>query len=155
MPPRGLSGRTTQSAEDERGNTTVDTMMHRHAPDLDALYDRYSVRLRAAAAEQLAAISPTAADFDEDLAEQVWDDVTAGRYPEGRRGLDGLLVLLDDRAREVRTRAVASTAALREVVIDLDDLADDAPVASIFTLRPLPATVSAAVAALRALPTAV
>ncbi|MFD8597490.1 hypothetical protein ACFV1L_21050 [Kitasatospora sp. NPDC059646] len=134
----------------------MDTIMHRHAPDLDAMYDRYAGRLRAAAAEQLAAISPAAADLGEDLAEQVWDDVAAGRYPEGRRGLDGLLALLLDKVGSVRRRAAASIEAIREVVIDLDDLTDTEPSASVTTLRPpLPAVVSAAVADLRVLPTAV
>ncbi|MFI9788996.1 hypothetical protein ACIHEI_36605 [Kitasatospora sp. NPDC051984] len=128
----------------------MDTIM----TDLDALYDRYAAQVRAAAAEQLAAISPAATDLDEDLAEAVWDDVAAGLYPEDHRGLDGLLVLLRDQVRAVRARAVASTEAIREVVTDLDDLADEPP-AAITVLRPLPATASAAVAALRILPTAV
>ncbi|MET9403940.1 hypothetical protein [Kitasatospora sp. NPDC002965] len=129
----------------------------RTTDDLDDLYGRYSVRLLAAAAEQLAALGPAAADLDEDLADAVWDDVAAGLYPDGARGLDGLLVLLRDRVRQVRVRALAASEALREVVIDLDDLADLAdtePHAMIRTVRPLPATVSAAVATLRALPLA-
>ena len=121
--------------------------------DFDELYGRYAGRLLVAAAEQLAAISPAAADLDEDLAEQVWDDVAAGLYPEGRRGLDGLLVLLRGKVRQVRARSAAATDAIREVVIDLDDLADELAT-GIRTLRPLPATVSNAVAALRALPLA-
>ena len=128
--------------------------LHYAAPDLDDLYDRYAGRLRAAAAEQLAAISPAAADLDEDLAEQVWDDVAAGLYPEDRRGLDGLLILLRDKVRTVRVRALAATEAIRQVVIDLDDLADTEPATGIRTLRPLPATVSNAVATLRSLPLA-
>ena len=126
--------------------------------DLDDLYARYSGRLLAAAAEQLAEISPAAADLDEDLAEdlaeQVWGDVAAGLYPDGACGLDGLLILLRDKVRRVRVRALAASRALREAVIDLDDLADTAPATGIRTLRPLPATVSAAVAAIRALPLA-
>ncbi|GLW73692.1 hypothetical protein Kpho02_59900 [Kitasatospora phosalacinea] len=130
----------------------MDTMMHRQtATDLDDLYARYAGRLRNEAAEQLAAI--TTVDLAEDLVEQVWEDVSGDLYPEGRRGLDGLLVLLRDKLRTVRTRAAAASRAIREVVIDPDDL-DDAPAASISTLRPLPATVSAAVAALRTLPLA-
>lgn len=131
---------------------------HHAAPDLDDLYTRYASRLLAAAAEQLAEISPAAADLDEDLAEdlaeQVWGAVEAGHYPDGRRGLDGLLVLLRDKVRRVRSRATAASDASREAVIDLDDLADTAPAAAIRTLRPLPATVSAAVASLRTLPLA-
>ncbi|MCX5216155.1 hypothetical protein OG689_44275 [Kitasatospora sp. NBC_00240] len=121
--------------------------------DFDELYGRYAGRLLAAAAEQIAAIAPAAADLDEDLAEQVWDAVEAGHYPEGRRGLEGLLVLLRDKVRRVRARAAAASDAIREAVIDLDDIADE-PVSVIGTLRPLPATVSAAVATLRALPLA-
>ncbi|MEU5389554.1 hypothetical protein [Kitasatospora cineracea] len=134
----------------------MDTMMHRQtAPDLDDLYARYAGRLRTEAAEQLAVIATVDADaLAEDLVEQVWEDVAEGFYPEGRRGLDGLLVLLCDKLRTVRTRAAAASRAIRDVVIDMDDLADDAPAATVSTLRPLPATVSAAVAALRALPTA-
>ncbi len=122
--------------------------------EFDDLYGRYAGRLRAAAAEQLATdISPAAADFDEVLVEAVWGDVAAGLYPEGRRGFAGLLVLLRDKVRQVRARSAAASAALREVVIDLDEL-DTAPVTAIPTVRPLPATVSAAVATLRALPLA-
>ncbi len=122
--------------------------------DFDDLYGRYSTRLLAAAAEQLAEINPAAADLDEDLAEQVWGDVAAGLYPDGARGLDGLLILLRDKVRRVRARALAASRALREAVIDLDDLADTAQATGIRTLRPLPATVSAAAAAIRALPLA-
>ncbi|MER8188210.1 hypothetical protein [Kitasatospora sp. NPDC094015] len=120
--------------------------------DFDDLYGRYATALLVAAGEQLAEISPAAADLDEDLAEAVWEDVAAGRYPEGRRGLAGLLVLLRDKVRRVRSRALAATEAIREAVIDLDDLATAGT--AILTLRPLPATVSAAVTALRALPLA-
>lgn len=118
------------------------------APDLDDLYARYSGTLLVAAAEQLAAITPAAADLDEDLAEAVWDDVAAGRYPDGARGLDGLLILLRTKIRRVRGRALAASRAIRQVVIDLDDLDDIAPHTVIRTVRPLPATVSAAVRAL-------
>ncbi|MEW1911292.1 hypothetical protein AB0442_23065 [Kitasatospora sp. NPDC085895] len=121
--------------------------------DLDDLDDRYAVRLRAAAAEQLAAISPESTGLDEDLAEAVWADVAAGRYPQGARGLDGLLILLRDPARQVRDRALAATRAIRKVAIDLDGLADE-PHTAIPTVRALPATVSAAVAATRGLPLA-
>lgn len=121
--------------------------------DFDELYGRYSARLLVLAAEHLAEISPAAADLDEHLADAVWDDVAAGLYPVGARGLDGLLILLRDKVRRVRARAVAASRALREVVIDLDDL-DTAPGTAIPTARPLPITVSAAVAALRALPLA-
>ncbi|MFF2819645.1 hypothetical protein ACFVT9_29505 [Kitasatospora cineracea] len=131
-------------------------MMHRQtASDLDDLYARYAGRLRTEAAEQLAAITTVDAEtLAEDVVEQVWDDVAEGLYPAGRRGLDGLLVLLRDKLRIVRTRATAASRAIREVVIDLDDLADDAPASSVSTRRPLPATVSAAVATLRTLPLA-
>ena len=122
--------------------------------DFDDLYGRYAGRLRAAAAELLAEISPASVDLDEDLAEQVWDAVAAGLYPDGARGLDGLLILLRDKVRTVRVRALAATGAIREVVLDLDDLADIEPATGIRTLRPLPATVSAAVATLRSLPLA-
>ncbi|MEU8927011.1 hypothetical protein AB0D10_39850 [Kitasatospora sp. NPDC048545] len=139
----------------------MDTMMalvgtpasNPHDGDFDELYGRYAVRLLAAAAEQLAEISPAAADLDEDLADAVWDAVEAGHYPEGRRGFAGLLVLLRDKVRRVRARSIAASEAIREVVIDLDDIADE-PVTVLTTVRPLPATVSAAVAALRALPLA-
>ncbi|WP_371484860.1 hypothetical protein [Kitasatospora sp. NBC_00315] len=132
----------------------VGTLASNPNTDFDELYGRYSTRLLAAAAEQLADIAPAAADLDEDLADAVWDDVAAGLYPEGRRGLDGLLVLLRDKVRQVRVRALAASRAVREVVIDLDDLASSEPATGIRTLRPLPATVSAAVATLRALPLA-
>ncbi len=121
--------------------------------DFDELYGRYSVRLLAAAAEQLAEISPAAADLDEDLADAVWEAVEAGHYPDGARGFAGLLVLLRAKVRRIRARSAAASEAIREVVIDLDDAADE-PVTTITTIRPLPATVSAAVAALRALPLA-
>lgn len=127
---------------------------HQATPDLDDLYTRYAGRLLVAAAEQLAGISPAATDLDEDLADAVWDDVAAGLYPEDARGLDGLLVLLRTKVRRVRARAAAASLAIREVVIDLDDLADTAPVATIPTPRPFPATLSASVAALRTLPLA-
>ncbi|MFF7459108.1 hypothetical protein [Kitasatospora sp. NPDC008115] len=123
------------------------------AADLDELYGRYAGRLLVAAAEQLADISPAAADLDEDLADAVWDDVAAGLYPDENRGLEGLLVLLRDKVRRVRTRATVASEAVREVVIDLDDLADTGP-ASTGAVRPLPVTVSAAVATLRSLPLA-
>ncbi|MFD7734326.1 hypothetical protein ACFV6F_28605 [Kitasatospora phosalacinea] len=134
----------------------MDTMMHRQAaPDLDDLYARYAGRLRTEAAEQLAAIATVDTEtLAEDLVEQVWEDVAAGFYPEGRRGLDGLQVLLRDKLRTVRARAAATSAAIREVVIDLDDLDDTGPISTIRTIPPIPATVSAAVAALRALPLA-
>ncbi len=125
----------------------------RSTDDLDDLYGRYSVRLLTAAAEQLAEISPAAADLDEDLAEAVWEDVAAGRYPDGARGLAGLLLLLRDKVRRVQARSAVASEALRQVLIDLDDVADE-PVTTIRTVRPLPATVSAAVAALRSLPLA-
>ncbi|MER5353418.1 hypothetical protein ABT093_24170 [Kitasatospora sp. NPDC002551] len=121
--------------------------------DLDELYGRYAGRLLVAAAEQLAEISPAAADLDEDLADAVWDDVAAGLYPDDARGLDGLLVLLAEKVRRVRTRATAASEAVRSVVIDLDDLAGTEPVPA-GVVRPLPVTVSAAVATLRALPLA-
>ncbi|WP_380286563.1 hypothetical protein [Kitasatospora purpeofusca] len=123
------------------------------ADDLDELYGRYSGRLLVAAAAELAGISPAAVDLDEDLADAVWDDVAAGSWPDGARGLDGLLVLLRDKVRQVRARAVAVSEAVREVVIDLDDLADTEP-APTGVVRPLPVTVSAAVATLRSLPLA-
>ncbi|MFE2178955.1 hypothetical protein [Kitasatospora sp. NPDC059462] len=122
-------------------------------PDLDELYGRYAGRLLVAAAEQLADISPAAADLDEDLADAVWDDVAAGLYPDDTRGLEGLLVLLAEKVRRVRARSVAASEAVRSVVIDLDDLADTEP-ASTGVVRPLPVTVSAAVTALRVLPLA-
>ncbi|MFB7675262.1 hypothetical protein ACFC26_28010 [Kitasatospora purpeofusca] len=135
----------------------METMMapaaHSSVTDLDDLYTRYAGQLLAAAAEELADLGPGAADLDEDLADAVWDDVAAGRYPEGARGLDGLLVLLRDKVGRVRARAAAASEAVREVVIDLDDLADTAP-APTGVVRPLPVTVSAAVATLRALPLA-
>ncbi|MFJ2191597.1 hypothetical protein ACIOJE_27310 [Kitasatospora sp. NPDC087861] len=136
----------------------MDTMMAPTATqpsvaDLDDLYTRYAGRLRAAAAEQLADITPAAADLDEDLADAVWDDVATGHYPDDARGLDGLLILLRDKVRRVRARAAAASRAIREVVIDLDDLADE-PITAIRTIRPLPATVSSAVADLRTLPLA-
>ncbi|MGW2401788.1 hypothetical protein ACWCYY_35065 [Kitasatospora sp. NPDC001664] len=112
--------------------------------DFDDLYGRYSTALLAAAAEQLAAISPAATDLDEELADQVWDAVEAGHYPDGHRGLDGLLVLLRQLVRRVRARAAAATQAIRSVVIDLDLLAD-ADTRTIATTPALPATVSAAV----------
>ncbi|MER6364444.1 hypothetical protein [Kitasatospora sp. NPDC001527] len=121
--------------------------------DLDELYGRYASRLLVAAAEQLADISPAAADLDEDLADAVWADVAAGLYPDDARGLDGLLLLLPEKIARVRARSVAATRAIRDVVIDLDDLADTEP-ASTGVVRPLPATVSAAVATLRSLPLA-
>ncbi|MEV7177757.1 hypothetical protein [Kitasatospora sp. NPDC093679] len=121
--------------------------------DLDDLYTRYASPLLAAAAEQLAAINPETTDFAEALTEAVWSDVAAGRYPQGARGLDGLLILLRSRARQVQDRALAATRAIREVVIDLDDLADE-PHTAIPTVRALPATVSAAVAATCGLPLA-
>ncbi|MFD9592036.1 hypothetical protein ACFWA9_04665 [Kitasatospora sp. NPDC059973] len=121
--------------------------------DYDELYGRYAGRLLAAAAEQLAEISPAAADLDEDLADAVWEAVEAGHYPDGTRGFTGLLILLRDKARRVRARSTAATEAIREVLIDLDELADE-PVTTIATIQPLPATVSAAVAAIRALPLA-
>ncbi|MFE7524690.1 hypothetical protein ACFU7Y_03100 [Kitasatospora sp. NPDC057542] len=133
---------------------SVDTAETTGTADFDDLYGRYSTALRVAAAEQLAEISPAAADLDEDLADAVWDDVAAGLYPTGTRGLDGLLLMLRDKVRRVRARAAAATSAIREVVIDLDDLADTAPVTAIPTARPVPAAVSAAVAALRTLPLA-
>jgi len=141
----------------QRRGTTVDTIMAPAAnpttPDLDDLYARYAGRLLVAAAEELAEISPAAADLDEDLAEAVWEDVEAGHYPDEARGFAGLLILLRDKVRRVRARSAAASRALREVVIDLDDLADGS-VTAIPTVRPLPATVSAAVAALRTLPLA-
>ncbi|MEU4301948.1 hypothetical protein [Kitasatospora aureofaciens] len=136
----------------------MDTIMapaaHRATPDLDDLYTRYAGRLLVAAAEQLAEISPAAADLNEDLAEAVWEDVEAGNYPDEARGFAGLLILLRGKVRQVRTRSAAASQAIREVVIDLDDLADTAPATAIPTVRPLPATVSAAVADLRTLPLA-
>ncbi|MFE7194011.1 hypothetical protein [Kitasatospora sp. NPDC057541] len=123
------------------------------ADDLDELYGRYASRLLVAAAEQLADISPAAADLDEDLADAVWDDVAAGLYPDENRGLDGLLVLLRDKVRRVRARSLAASEAVREVVIDLDDLADTEP-APTGVVRPLPVTVAAAIATLRTLPLA-
>lgn len=133
---------------------SVDTAETPGTADFDELYGRYSTALLVAAAEQLAEISPAATDLDEDLAEAVWDDVAAGLYPSGARGLAGLLLMLRDKVRRVRTRALAASRAIREVLIDLDDLADTAIPTAIPTARPLPATVSAAVAALRALPIA-
>ncbi|MFE2412309.1 hypothetical protein ACFXDE_28575 [Kitasatospora sp. NPDC059408] len=133
---------------------SVDTAETAGTTDFDELYGRYSTALLVAAAEQLAEINPAATDLDEDLADAVWDDVAAGLYPSGACGLDGLLVLLRDKARKVRARAAAASRAIREVVIDLDDLADTAPVTAIPTARPLPATVSNAVADLRTLPLA-
>ncbi|MFE2727074.1 hypothetical protein [Kitasatospora sp. NPDC059327] len=121
--------------------------------DFDDLYGRYSTALLVAAAAQLADIGPAATDLDEDLAHAVWDAVAAGRYPEDARGLDGLLILLRDRVRRVSARAAAATQALREVVIDLDDLADTEP-APVGVVRPLPVTVSAAIATLHSLPLA-
>ncbi|MFJ7250144.1 hypothetical protein ACIQWA_36670 [Kitasatospora sp. NPDC098652] len=136
----------------------MDTIMapaaHQATPDLDDLYTRYAGRLLVAAAEQLAEINPAAADLDEDLAEAVWEDVEAGNYPDEARGFAGLMILLRDKVRRVRTRSAAASQAIREVVIDLDELADTAPATAIPTVRPLPATVSAAVAALRTLPLA-
>ncbi|MET8704360.1 hypothetical protein ABZW10_36725 [Kitasatospora sp. NPDC004723] len=126
---------------------------HLAVEDLDELYGRYAGRLLVAAAEQLADISPAASDLDEDLADAVWDDVAAGLYPDESRGLDGLLVLLADKVRRIRTRSLAASEAVREVVIDLDDLADTEP-APTGVVRPLPVTVSAAVATLRSLPLA-
>ncbi|MFD5433728.1 hypothetical protein ACFWJ4_16455 [Kitasatospora sp. NPDC127067] len=133
---------------------SVDTPETVGTADFDELYGRYSTALLVAAAEQLAEISPAATDLDEDLAEAVWDDVAAGLYPSGARGFAGLLLMLRDKVRRVRARAAAASRAIREVVIDLDDLADTAPATAIPTARVLPATVSAAVAALRALPIA-
>lgn len=115
--------------------------------DFDDLYGRYSTALLAAAAEQLAQISPAAVDLDEELAEQVWETVADGGYPAGHRGLSGLLALLRQLVRRVRARAAAATEAIREVVIDLDELAD-ADARTIATTPALPATVSAAVRAL-------
>ncbi|WP_030274413.1 hypothetical protein [Streptomyces sp. NRRL B-24484] len=132
---------------------SADTLASHQSNDFDDLYDRYASLLRAAAAEQVAAISPESTGLAEDLTEAVWADVAAGCYPQGARGLDGLLILLRDRARRVRDRALAATRAIREVVIDLDDLADE-PHTAIPTVRALPATVSAAVAAMRGLPLA-
>ncbi|MFJ1757317.1 hypothetical protein [Kitasatospora sp. NPDC088134] len=134
------------------------TIMHRDrrsAQDLDALYDRHAGELRTYADEQLTELDPAAdGDLAEQLVERVWQDVARGLYPEGRRGLDGLLALLLGQVRAVRARAVAASHALREVVIDLDDTSDTVPLTAIRTRRPLPTTVAAAVASLRTLPLA-
>ncbi|MFJ6777603.1 hypothetical protein ACIQOV_42755, partial [Kitasatospora sp. NPDC091257] len=132
---------------------SVDTAETTSTADFDDLYGRYSTALLVAAAEQLSDISPAATDLDEDLADAVWDDVAAGHYPEDARGLDGLLILLHAKVRRVRQRPATAAHTIRQVVIDLDDLADTAPVATIPTARPLPTT-AGAVAALRALPLA-
>ncbi|MFJ5122968.1 hypothetical protein [Kitasatospora sp. NPDC088548] len=129
-------------------NTMMALSVETNTADFDELYGRYASRLLVAAAEQLAEISPAATDLDEELAAQVWDDVAAGLYPSGARGFTGLLLLLRDKARQVRARAAAASRAIREVVIDLDDLAGTERNTAIATVRPLPATVSAAVAAL-------
>ncbi|MFE4356144.1 hypothetical protein [Kitasatospora sp. NPDC056800] len=133
---------------------SVDTPETAGTTDYDELYGRYSSRLLVAAAEHLADINPAATDLDEDLAAAVWTDVAAGLYPDHARGLDGLLILLHTKVRRVRQRSTAAAHAIRQAVIDLDDLADTPPVTAIPTPRPLPTTVSAAVAALRTLPIA-
>ncbi|MDH6709856.1 hypothetical protein P3T27_006605 [Kitasatospora sp. MAA19] len=77
-----------------------------HEDTLLDLYTRYSCRLLAAATECLAEIGPDATSLDEDITQDVWEAVAAGHYPDGRRGLDGLLDLLDSAVRRVRAARV-------------------------------------------------
>ncbi|WBP91976.1 hypothetical protein [Kitasatospora cathayae] len=127
---------------------------------IDDLYTRYSCRLLAAATERLAAISPSAVELDEDVTQDVWTHAVEYGLPDGMRGLDALLFLLDhmvaraSRQRREHTAGIARPARRTADPIDLDALADTIRVAPA-PARPLcPATASRAFDGLRDLPLA-
>ncbi|GAA1109723.1 hypothetical protein [Kitasatospora arboriphila] len=124
--------------------------------DLDDLYARYSARLLAAAAERLAEIGPSALDLDEDVTQDVWAHIAEHGLPDGLRGLDALLFVLDHavaRVRRHRGREIPSGIAIparrTAHAVSRDTL--DTPIPGTRTNPALPATVSAALAALHAL----
>ncbi|MBP0453975.1 hypothetical protein J5Y04_31200 [Kitasatospora sp. RG8] len=115
---------------------------------IDDLYARYSCRLLAAATERLAAISPQAADLDEDATQDVWTHVAEHGLPDGLRGLDALLAVLDRMVARVRPQrteypaGIAHPARRTTDPVDLDALADTIRVTPA-PARPLrPATTS-------------
>ncbi|MEV8099439.1 hypothetical protein [Kitasatospora sp. NPDC085879] len=138
---------------------SASTSASNHSNDLDDLYVRYSGRLLAAAAERLAEIGPGAVDLDEDLTQDVWAHIAEHSLPDGLRGLDALLLLLDHmvaRVRRHRTRELPSGIAIparrTAHAVNRDTLNTLVPGAR--TTPQLPATVSDALAVLRVLPLA-
>ncbi|MFI8085858.1 hypothetical protein ACIF6L_34350 [Kitasatospora sp. NPDC086009] len=117
---------------------------------LDDLYTRYSCRLLATATERLAEIGPAALELDEDAVQDVWLHAAEHGLPDGLRGLDALLAILNHVVARIRRQRRDLPAGLthptRRVAtpVDLDVLTDTIDVTPA-PARPLrPATSSCA-----------